>query len=110
MRWLLPLLLLAACGVPLDGDLDPCGFAPPAAALIDLSVQHDAFRQRHVSAIDGLTRDGVDPAVHEVVLEEGAAAPSSRASGPATRPAAATRSARPTTCARPTPAGSPPAC
>jgi hypothetical protein len=52
-------------------DLDPCGFADPPAALVDVSVSYDVFHSGAFARIDGTVRDGPIPTMHEVAMEEG---------------------------------------
>ena len=52
-------------------DLDPCGFADPPAALVDVSVSYDIYHPGAFARIEGTVRDGPLPVQHEVVMEEG---------------------------------------
>ena len=52
-------------------DLDPCGFADPSAALVDVSISYDIYHSGAFARIEGLVQDGAYPTFHEVVMEEG---------------------------------------
>jgi hypothetical protein len=73
--------LVAACADAGDGaledagavvvDLDPCGFAAPPAALVDVSISYDVYHSGAFARIEGLVRDAPYPVFHDVVMEEG---------------------------------------
>jgi hypothetical protein len=52
-------------------DLDPCGFADPPAALVDVSISWDVYHSGAFARIEGLVQDGPYPTLHAVVMEEG---------------------------------------
>jgi hypothetical protein len=53
-------------------DLDPCGFAAPPAALVEVSIARDLFHPSAAYArIEGLVQDGPDPQLYAVSTEAG---------------------------------------
>jgi hypothetical protein len=56
---------------PVVVDLDPCGFADPPAALVDVSINYDIYHSGAFARIEGLVQDGPYPTFYEIVHEEG---------------------------------------
>lgn len=52
-------------------ELDPCGFAEPAAATIDVAERNDSFHAGTYGRVGASVHEGPEPALHEVVQEEG---------------------------------------
>ena len=57
--------------VTYDTDLDPCGFAEPAAGMIDISTFNDVFHGGIVAQIEARLQSTPNPSFHEVIMEEG---------------------------------------
>lgn len=57
--------------VPTNITPDACGFAPAAAAVIDLSERHDVWHAGTYARVEAQIRASEQPQVHAVVIEEG---------------------------------------